>query len=269
VSTTEPQSRRHSTTEPQSRRHSTPAQSTSSDQTIWPGYALPPGSYAAPPLRRTSHRRLGLQFAAGIGVLIVVAVVVFKLLTPPTARYVCPPNCGQPPLGEPVERLPHFTSPTGDFSVGYPGEGTAYNVTLKPNGVEAEYTGGDRGTLQLFSEPAAGRAPQQIVQSLMKETYPDAVKDYEIPNAMVGYQLGYGEVADVYPQDASGKYMRLRVLVMVAVKDGLALIASAVGPYHKFSPDYGTGQPSGANLELALDMAKYVNSFRWSGDPPR
>jgi hypothetical protein len=61
----------------------------------------------------------------------------------------------------------------------------------------------------------------------------------------------------------------LRVLMMVAVKNGLALIASAVGPYHKFSPDYGAGQPSGANLELALDMAKYVNSFRWSGDPSR
>jgi hypothetical protein len=243
--------------------------STPSDQTIWPGYALPPGSYAAPAIRRTSYRRLVLQLAAGVGVLIAAAVVVFKLLTPPNPRYVCPPDCGQPPLSEPVERLPHFTSQSGDFSVAYPGEGTAYNVTMKPDGVVAEYIGGDKGTLQLFSEPAGGRTPQEIAHSLLKETYPDAVKDYQIPNAMVGYQLGYGEVADVYPQDASGKYVRLRVLMMVAVKNGLALIASAVGPYHRFSPDYGTGQPSGANVELALDMSKYVNSFRWSGDPPR
>jgi hypothetical protein len=248
---------------------SAPAKSTPSDQTAWPGYALPPGSYAAPPMRRTSHRRLVLQLAAGVGVLIIAAVVVFKLLTPPAARYVCPPDCGQPPMGEPVERLPRFTSAGGDFSVAYPGEGTAYNVTMKPNGVAAEYTGGDRGTLQLFSEPAAGRTPEDIAHSLIQQTYPDAVKDYEIPNAMVGYQLGYGEVADVYPQDASGKYVRLRVLMMVAVKNGLALIASAVGPYHRFTPDYGTGQPSGANLELALDMTKYVNSFTWSGDAPR
>src|SRR5262249_33296246 len=158
---------------------------------------------------------------------------------------------------------------SGDFSVAYPGGGTAYNVTMKPNGVVADFINGDKGTLQLFGEPAAGRNAQEIAQSLLHETYPDAVKDYEIPNAMVGYQLGYGEVADVYPQDASGKYMRLRVLVMVAVKNGLALIATAVGPYHKFSPDFGTGQPSGANLQLALDMSKYVNSFRWSGDPAR
>jgi len=246
-----------------------PSRPAPADDTVWPGYALPPGSYAAPPVTHTSHRRLLLRLAAGVGVLIVAAVVVFKLLTPPTARYVCPPDCGQPPFGTPVERLPRFVSPSGDFSVAYPGEGTAYTVTMKPNGVVADFTGGDKGTLQLFSEPAAGRKPQEIAQSLIDQTYPDAVKDYEIPNAMVGYQLGYGEVADTYPQDASGKYVRLRVLVMVAVKNGLALIATAVGPYHKFSPDFGTGQPSGANLQLALDMAKYVNSFSWRGDPLR
>jgi hypothetical protein len=57
--------------------------------------------------------------------------------------------------------------------------------------------------------------------------------------------------------------------MMVAVKNGLALIAAASGPYHRFSPDFSTGQPSGANLQIALDMAKYVNSFMWRGDPPR
>jgi len=246
-----------------------PSRPTQQDETVWPGYALPPGSYAAPPVSHTSHRRLLLQLAAVVGVLIIAAVVLFKLLTPPAPRYVCPPNCGQPPFGTPVQRLPRFISPSGDFSVAYPGEGSAYTVTTKPNGVVAEYIAGDKGTLQLFSEPAAGRTPQEIAQSLIRATYPIAVKDYEIPNAMVGYQLGYGEVADVYPNNASGKFTRLRVVMLVAEKNGLALIASAVGPYHRFSPDYGTGQPSGANLELALDMAKYVNSFRWRGDPLR
>lgn len=248
---------------------SAPATSVPSGETVYPGYALPPGSYAAPAVGHTSHRRLMLQLAAGVGVLVVAAVALFMLLTPSAPRYICPPDCGQPPFGTPVERLPRFKSQSGDFSVAYPGQGSAYNVTMKPNGVVAEYTGGDKGTLQLFSVPAAGRNPQEIVQSLIKQTYPDAVKDYEIPNAMVGYQLGYGEIADVYPQDASGKYVRLRVLMMAAVKNDLALVASAVGPYHRYSPDYGTGQPSGANLELALDMANYVNSFTWRGDAPR
>ena len=75
--------------------------------------------------------------------------------------------------------------------------------------------------------------------------------------------------ADDYPQDGSGTYMRLRILVLAAVKNDYALVASAVGPYHEFSPSFGNGHPSGANLQLALDMAKYVNSFVWRGDSPR
>ena len=59
------------------------------------------------------------------------------------------------------------------------------------------------------------------------------------------------------------------MIVMVAVKDDLALVAGAVGPYHAFGPDFGSGKPSAANLQLALDMGKYVNSFSWRGDPPR
>ena len=61
----------------------------------------------------------------------------------------------------------------------------------------------------------------------------------------------------------------LRILVLAAVKNDYALVASAVGPYHEFSPRFGNGHPSGANLQLALDMAKYVNSFVWRGDSPR
>jgi hypothetical protein len=56
---------------------------------------------------------------------------------------------------------------------------------------------------------------------------------------------------------------------MVAVKNDFALIAAAAGPFREFSPEFGSGHPSGANFFLALDMAKYVNSFTWRGDPPR
>jgi len=56
---------------------------------------------------------------------------------------------------------------------------------------------------------------------------------------------------------------------MAAVKNDYALIAAAAGPFHEFSPDFGSGHPSGANFFLAMDMGKYVNSFTWRGDPPR
>jgi hypothetical protein len=86
---------------------------------------------------------------------------------------------------------------------------------------------------------------------------------------MVGYQQGYGLAADCWPQGATASYARMRVIVMVAVKNDLALVAGAVGPYHAFGPDFGSGKPSAVGLQLALDMGKYVNSFSWRGDPPR
>jgi hypothetical protein len=43
----------------------------------------------------------------------------------------------------------------------------------------------------------------------------------------------------------------------------------AAGPYRQFTPTFGPGPPSPANLQIAQDMGKYVNSFTWRGDPPR
>jgi hypothetical protein len=198
-----------------------------------------------------------------------VLVGVSAFVTKPSARYVCPPDCGRPPMGKPVEANPRFTAPDGAFSVSYPAPGSAYKITTKPNGVTADLLAGDGGTMQLFSRPAANQAPQAIATGLVKQTFPDTRTAYEIPNTMVGYQPGYGVVADYWPQGVSSSYLRMRVIVMVAVKNELALVAAAVGPYREFGPDFGSGKPSAADLQLALDMGKYVNSFSWRGDPQR
>ncbi len=235
-----------------------------------PGYALPPGTYTVPePPPPTSLARLMAKWLAAIVVVAGLMVGLSMILTKPSARYACPPNCGRPPTGAPVETNPRFTPTDGAFTVSYPASGAAYTVTEQDNGITADFIAGDRGTLRLFSEPADGRTPEQIAGSLIKKTFPDTKTAYKIPNAMVGYQPGYGEVADCWPQGASTSYTRMRVLVMVAVKNDLALVAAAVGPYHEFGPDFGPGPPSGANLEIAEDMGKYVNSFSWRGDPPR
>jgi hypothetical protein len=122
---------------------------------------------------------------------------------------------------------------------------------------------------EFFSEPAANRSPEQIAKGLISRTFPDARTAYKSPNAMVGYQPGYGEAADCWPQGANSSYMKMRVIVMVTVRTDLALVAAAVGPFRQFGPEFGSGKPSGANLQIALDMGKYVNSFSWRGDPPR
>ncbi|KAA0086626.1 zinc ribbon domain-containing protein [Mycolicibacterium sp. P9-64] len=230
------------------------------------GYAVPQG---AAPVRTTTPRRVLLPVGGVLAAAAVASVVVSMVITPNLPRYVCPPDCGGPPLGSPVTTNPRFISPDGAYSFSYPGPGTAYEATVDEKGVVLNFVAGDTGTLVLFGEPAQGRTPKQITDDLIQENYPDATVDYEIPNASVGYQPGYGVIADEYPQDSTGTYTRLRLLVMVAVKNDIALVAAAAGPYHEFSPSFGTGHPSGANLQLAMDMAKYVNSFAWRGDPAR
>ena len=99
--------------------------------------------------------------------------------------------------------------------------------------------------MQLFGLPADDRTPKQIAEDLIGEHYPDATTDYEIPNAMVGYEPGYGVVVDEYPQGSSGTFTRLRLVVMTAVKNDYALVAAAIGPYHEFTPRFRDGSPVG------------------------
>jgi RsiW-degrading membrane proteinase PrsW (M82 family) len=251
------------------RRSDRPRQGDPGESSGRAAYAVPPGPYESTPVRQSTSRRVLLTLTCVLGATAVAAVGVSVVITPTLPAYVCPPDCGRPPLGSPIATNPRFTSADGSFSFSYPGPGTAYEATVNENGVVLNFVAGDTGTLVLFGEPARNRTPQQITDDLIQENYPDAEVDYEIPNASVGYQPGYGVVADEYPQDSTGTYTRLRLLVMVAVKNDVALVAAAAGPYHEFSPHFGTGHPSGANLQLAMDMAKYVNSFAWRGDPPR
>ncbi|MCI4674230.1 hypothetical protein [Candidatus Mycolicibacterium alkanivorans] len=232
-------------------------------------YAVPPGTYVAPEIKHAGLRRtLGL-WTAGIVVVAAALVGVSLMVTKKAPRFMCPPECGRPPTGTPVAALPRYTAPDGSFSVSYPSPEAAYEVSKDGRGITAKFTAGDTGVLQLFSEPARGRQPRDIASDLLERKFPDAKIAYEIPNAMVGYQPGYGEVADSWPQGTANSYIRIRTVLLVAVKNDLALVAGAVGPYHAFGPDFGPGLPSGVNLQLAQDMGKYVNSFSWKGDPPR
>jgi hypothetical protein len=237
--------------------------------TTYPGHAYFSGTYTAPALPKKSHRHLVVVWVLAIAVVAAGLVAYSGALEKPSARYICPPDCGRPPMGQPVTANPRFTAADGTFSVSYPAAGAAYKVTTAADSVTADLLAGDGGTLRLFSQPAAGRTSKEIATALVKQTFPDTKTAYEIPNAMVGYQPGYGLAADCWPQGATANYSRMRVIVLVAVKNDLALIAGAVGPFHEFGPDFGSGKPSAANLQLALDMGKYVNSFTWRGDPLR
>jgi len=251
------------------RDEAVPAAPGSAVPDLRPGYSVPPGVYRAAAVHRASYTRVLGTWCGSMAVLAAALVGIAALVTQLPVKYQCPPKCGRPPIGATISTNPRFTAPGGEFSVSYPAEGSAYTITTTAQGVTARYVAGDTGTMQLFSQPAGNRTPQEIATALIKKSFPDARTAYVIPNAMVGYQPGYGEVADSWPQGTNSSYVQMRIMVLVAVKDELALIAYAVGPYHQFGPTFGPGPPSGANLELAQDLGKYVNSFSWRGDPPR
>jgi hypothetical protein len=236
---------------------------------LFPGYSVPSPSYAASPLGYTPLYRLLLILGVSLAVIVVVIATMSALFVKPAVLFSCPPECGRPPTGVPVQESPRFTAADGSFSVSYPSPGTNYTVTQDPDGVSAVWTAGDGGTMELFGLAAAGRTPGQVVDDLIRQKQPDATVAYQLPNATVGFQVGFGEVLDVYPQTSSGERKRTRIVVLVAVKNDFALVAAAIGPFREFGPDSGPGLPSGANLQLAQDLGKYVNSFLWRGDPPR
>ena len=232
------------------------------------GYAVPPGRYSALRSRGPKYfATLGIWVLVLLAGMMILALVDTRVPDVPT-RYVCPPDCGRPPTGLPVATNPRFTAPGGEFSVSYPVPGAAYTVTTAPNGVTAEWTAGDGGILRLFSQPAEGRNSKQIAEQLLQAGFPDARTSYQLPNATVGFHVGYGEVADFQPLGSAGTDP-LRIIIIVAIKNDLALIAAAEGPLRVFTPSFGPGPPSPANLQIAQDMGKYVNSFTWRGDPPR
>lgn len=269
--------RRRSRPEPTDKPPAIPPPSAPS--ALWPGYAVPAPSYTAAPVRHTTHTRLFVILGALLAVVAAVLALVAWLLMPTPPHSKCPPQCGPPrghsagppppggqppggptgPAGPLAESFPRFTSNDLGFSVADPPFAKhAPNVT----GI---MMGDSDSTAWLFGEPAENNSPQQIAQNLIQSNWPGATLAYQLPNAMVGYQPGYGEIDDYSPVGSFGTSNHLRVLVMVAVKHGIALIALAKGPYTPLT----NGHPTGAGLEIAEKLGYYVNSFTWRGDPPR
>lgn len=235
----------------------------------WPGFAVPAHTYAAARVTRQSPLPVLATWLTGMVVLSALFIGLPALTVKPLARYNCPPDCGNPPSGEPVSLNPRYTVPSGQFSVAYPAAGSTYTVSKDDNGITAKWNAGDGGEMRLTGEAAEGRSAREVAKGFLATKFPTANKAYEIPNAMIGFEPGYGEVADVFPLDLDISSVRMRAVVIVAVKDDVALIASAFGPFHQFGPDFGPGRPSPANLQIAEDLGKYVNSFQWGGGPDR
>jgi hypothetical protein len=253
----------------------------------------------------TSHLRLLVLFGVTLSMVIGAVVLVAWLKTQPAPAVQCRhPGCGRPPsvptptiepapvpsllpnaswgdpnyvpdqpvpvTQQPVQTGPRFTAPDGSWSVAYPAKLQPLPAGTKSVGFTMTDSHGDKTQVVFFGQPARDRSAQDMVHILIQKCCPGAMLGYQIPNAMVGYQAGYGEFDDFTPQSGSGSFSNGRAMAVVAVKNGLALGVLAFGPKYQYKPpDDPTSHPSAADLLAANTLGPYVNSFMWKGDPPR
>ena len=109
-------------------------------------------------------------------------------------------------------------------------------------------------------DPLHGR---EIVTSLQQANAPNAVPDYVVPGASLGYTPGYGEAFQVTPSSADGNPVRFEVTIICAIRDGYAICAYAVGP--QVSLGHLVTHPTEARLALALWADPDLNGVRWKG----
>ena len=66
---------------------------------------------------------------------------------------------------------------------------------------------------------------------LQQANAPNAVPDYVVPGASVGYMLGYDEAFQTTPNSADGNPVKFEVVIICAVRHGYAICAYAAGPH--------------------------------------
>lgn len=206
----------------------------------------------------------------GIGLLVLSLLFNFisQLLQPGTVS--CgPPQCTLPPPKHgPLTATNHYTSSQYGFSLDYstnniqPSQTTASSIAW-----DGQLSDGSEISWSLTGMPANGRSAQEIVNSTQSAHFPDAQQAYTVPDASLGYMLGYGNVYDVSVSPADGQSVHDRLLVFASIRRGLAVVLIGLGPYQQSSPNSGS-QPNPANTPLVQlgDFEENINSVTWPGE---
>ena len=222
--------------------------------------------------RRLGHRRVLGVLAGGLA-LLTAALVVVALEVPPAPPKPCTAlNCLAPFALPP--HPPHvYTSRDGwsvqwyPASAVFPERPPATSASPSARQLRLDFTNPDApaedGELAFVGGPAHGHSADEIVTSLQQANAPNAVPDYVVPGASLGYTPGYGESFQVTPASADGNPVRFEVTIICAIRDGYAICAYAVGP--QVSLGRLVTHPTEARLALALWADPDLNGVRWKG----
>lgn len=165
------------------------------------------------------------------------------------------PWLGQASNGDPA---PQKVAVQDDHQLGFIYDLSNYH----PNGnawfVPAQYPFG------YFGAAAGGRTAQQMADSYATSTFAGAQKVYDIPNAEVGYQPGYGAIYDYTARTPTGQSFHARVAVIAAVKGDAGVIVSGLGLYFPETQ----GHPNPAASVFAHFWAILPDQVTFKGDQP-
>lgn len=140
--------------------------------TGWSGYPAAATAATTRP-RRTSHVKLIGLLVAGLLLAVGAVCAISALTTPSAGPVVCPPTCGHPPTGQPVQSLPRFTARDGSFSVGYYPSGSHLRATADTGSITMTVNHG-AGAMELLGVRADSGSAAQTVTDLIAAHFPGA-----------------------------------------------------------------------------------------------
>jgi hypothetical protein len=225
-------------------------------------------------VRQSGHRRVLAALIAGLALVSAVLVVV-ALVLPPAPTKPCTSLSCFAPFGPVPAHPPHlYTSAQGWTVQWYPASAVFDQnppqtaASSSADQLQLDFTSpvspAEDGSLSFVGVPANGKSPNEIVTALQQANAPNAVPDYVLPGASVGYQPGYGEAFRTAPSSANGNPVTFEVVITCAERDNYAICAYAAGPQADLSKV--VIHPTPSKLALSLWTDPDVNGVRWRGE---
>ncbi|MFZ0668562.1 MAG: hypothetical protein WAM97_22625 [Acidimicrobiales bacterium] len=247
-------------------------------QQPWPAYSYP----AAGGQRVAGTRKLGHHhvLAGLLGVLVGLGAVfaVIGVVAPPSKPTTCTTTAclSEPPTGIPVQNWPVYKNAKYGFAVTIVNVAPGIKASQSDanNQLTVNYSEGSTqfGYLQVAGVPDqnGSQTAEQVVDSIVNNNASGAQLAYVIPGAMVGYQPGYGAAYDFTGNSGDGSNQTQRIIVMAAVRNGLAIVTFCVGVKVAFGDGKGQIDLTDHHTSIADSLPALfgdptVNSIQWPG----
>jgi hypothetical protein len=223
--------------------------------------------------RELGHRGVLAALIGGLAVVSAVLVVSAVVLQPGPTKPCTSLSCFAPFGPVPVQSPHLYTSTEGWTVQWYPASAVfslnppQTTASSSPDQLRLDFTSpvpAENGVLAFAGLAAQGKSPNEIVTALQQANAPNAVPDYVLPGASVGYQPGYGAAYRTVAASANGNPVTFEVVITCAERDNYAICAYGAGPEADLSKV--VAHPTPSKLALSLWTDPDLNGVRWKGE---